>query len=1716
MKRKTNVLTKAGVLLVAVVMLFSALPAMAAEDGVDSITQQVFSTPRAVNYPPGSIIGAYDLEMGEGSFATGAFVDAWIGYGDMESDNGLGLTAGGTITMIIELTSVELAGFYGDAVTDLQFDAGSDLYGTALATPFDIWIETALPVNDQDIYTGGVTIEHSGVTNPAFVQQAVTLGTAWDIPASGSVFVGINYHHPAGEYPCGFDTDSNPQPNRAGILAYQADPAPGYLFMNDIGYPSAWCILVGVGPGGVTPGEDCIEDACDFAIWGFSPEFNAMSNYDDVLETYYWNSLPKTLTFSIANRGTIGISEVKILVDIYEKICGPTSEIFCDPKYDIQLFEVCPPYPYEFEGWMIYDDLDGDSWVLQGGPDNRWLTNNQAWRATAGEDRSFGDDADVYLGKNDNPAATGLTDDLITPGFDIAGAACAEFSFSHWAEGEYTTDDDGYIIPVDYGTIAYSLDGGVTWTNLSFADFLAYDTFDEWVDVTLKFINTCIDEDDEDYMHPYATVCEDCAPEEGDVLIEECFPDDAELMVKFMWHKDPCLQFEGWYIDNVCVYRTEDYHLELVYQGHIIMELDPCEGTVEWIDIDFPIDWDPKPDTWYELWAHGQVFSPIGCEIDLLNNWFKTQFKIIDIHDMACIGMELLNPEDGTGSPGDSVQVNVTVKNLGTFTESNVPVDLFVGDMVLDEIVNTDFETDPSGLFTAYYFIGGSGDVPFRWTAGDGSIDNIYTNDPAQARSKKPGFESLICAEEGTMPYLAEDTACYLEIPGVIDLDRNDNGVQDYGDPVGGTFNFYAKWSMECEEDTYYGGYYPGTLGSYAALGVSFPEGPAAGWVLFVDFGIGSDTTDYYENDWQYVEFDLFDIVNDATAYWEANYGWVYEDIPAFNIGWVVFADGIGIDFLPGEPDGGTGNPLNPVPWSGLMLDRVQMRIIEVDDGTLEKVASTTTGSLAPGAEETVQLTWSDAELCHHALVADVNADDDINPNNDKCFTTVRILDQEECFPGGSADLTTGSPCLWHVCTNRENGDDFFAWTGIVEEHWAHYVNNMDDAMVSPTVNVSGFTDEGVAVNFTHYYELASGDFGEVIAICGGEEITLMTVAGSSNGGFEYATAFIPEEDLTDFFKLKFRFVSDDEGVSEGWFIDDIYIVDVIDDGVSASLATPCIHGWIDIGTVPYSDLNQGYWCYDEMECIDDSYVLSSIQVTGIAATPSNPGSYEVRIGDTDTETGSIASYDVGSPGTMVFIQNLWGSYPQYDMVFDGLNIPVDPSNNYLCVAEYSTALLWGWMPSYGDDSYAYTINYGARAYDLAMYIEPGAAYDLTFGDVIEGALTWLDQPVEDFERGVLDPWICDPGIGGNYWKGSIDPDTLPNADDGWDYDECEPCVNGWYVIEGYPATGTAINNAQWFELDLTDEQLIYAKFEFYMDYDLDQETIYVEFSPDWEPGTDMNDATWTAYFIHTPGDNYGDNTGGWVHIDDLVGDDRFVLEEYLGSMVYVRFRLTTPGNGAGVGAGWAIDGLSLVVKRLEGPVFQDTEAPVTSIFFDGDTGMVTLVAVDYPLNKGLGVKATYYTLDGVQSTYTGPFNIGEGEHTVQYWSEDNAIPPNVEAKKSATYIVDTTEPTVEIKEPTPGIYFLGNKLLNFGSKAICIGKVPILAEADDGTGSGIARVLFDVNGDTGYDASAPYEYTFRGMNFGSLTIKATAVDNKGLLSAPDEIEVTCFSLGLL
>jgi len=190
-----------------------------------------------------------------------------------------------------------------------------------------------------------------------------------------------------------------------------------------------------------------------------------------------------------------------------------------------------------------------------------------------------------------------------------------------------------------------------------------------------------------------------------------------------------------------------------------------------------------------------------------------------------------------------------------------------------------------------------------------------------------------------------------------------------------------------------------------------------------------------------------------------------------------------------------------------------------------------------------------------------------------------------------------------------------------------------------------------------------------------------------------------------------------------------------------------------------------------------------------------------------------------------------------------------------------------------------------------------------------------------------------------------------------------------------------------------------------------------------------------------------------------------------------------------------------------------EQEPPITQIHYHTDTGIVSLYATDYPIDHCSGIYHIYYILDGETNIYSAPFFIGEGSHTIKYWSEDRA--GNVEQPRTASYCYDTTPPNIDIESPTKGVYFLGSKIIKFNRNAICIGGVPIVVNADDGNGTGIKNVYFNILDDSGYDNEAPYEYMFSDVHFGPLTIMVTAEDNKGLISEPVEITVIVYSLGL-
>ena len=204
--------------------------------------------------------------------------------------------------------------------------------------------------------------------------------------------------------------------------------------------------------------------------------------------------------------------------------------------------------------------------------------------------------------------------------------------------------------------------------------------------------------------------------------------------------------------------------------------------------------------------------------------------------------------------------------------------------------------------------------------------------------------------------------------------------------------------------------------------------------------------------------------------------------------------------------------------------------------------------------------------------------------------------------------------------------------------------------------------------------------------------------------------------------------------------------------------------------------------------------------------------------------------------------------------------------------------------------------------------------------------------------------------------------------------------------------------------------------------------------------------------------------------------------------------------------------------KTNSTPITYEPPTPVTSIYIDSD-GVVTLIAVDYPLNKNSGVKATYYQLNGGEvQIYDKPFQLPEGTTTITYWSEDNI--GQIEAKKTVTFTLDTTPPTVEIISPEPGkIYLFGSPLQSriLGATTICIGNIPIKVHACDGDGYGVnqVNVYFD-NGDTGFATEPPYEYTFWDMHFGELTVSVNAIDNVQLVSDFVEMTIVVYSIGLL
>jgi hypothetical protein len=372
-------------------------------------------------------------------------------------------------------------------------------------------------------------------------------------------------------------------------------------------------------------------------------------------------------------------------------------------------------------------------------------------------------------------------------------------------------------------------------------------------------------------------------------------------------------------------------------------------------------------------------------------------------------------------------------------------------------------------------------------------------------------------------------------------------------------------------------------------------------------------------------------------------------------------------------------------------------------------------------------------------------------------------------------------------------------------------------------------------------------------------------------------------------------------------------------------------------------------------------------------------------------------------------------------------------------------------------------------------------------------SVSMVDFMVDNFEGDYVCTWTTEKTVAGDYWEFTSD------TPDGASLPPCDTDGKVWFVHD-YPGDGLGLNDALDVTIDLTNPELTYADVSFVHFFTIEDGcSVNIEIAGD--------DMVFDSYYSYTAVGS--ETTGAWV-------PEVISLADYLGQTVTLRFRYTTPGEGFVTYAdfGWAVDCFELIYKEQ---VYVDELPPVTVACFDEATGTVTLFAQDQAGPVVSGVCNTYYKLNGGAQTEYFPGDIitlAEGSNTLEFWSVDCA--GNPESHHTETYVVDNTDPTVTITAPEDGaLYLMGNKLMDriLGSGTLCIGKITIAATATDS--GGINLVTFEIDGDSGYDGEAPYEYTYKQMKFGAVTCTVTAFDMKGN-TAEDTIDFTIYSLGLL
>lgn len=771
-----------------------------------------------------------------------------------------------------------------------------------------------------------------------------------------------------------------------------------------------------------------------------------------------YNTFPKTINVNISNLGATNLTDVDFHLQIYQEIEIETEEYVC------WYMESCILRTWE----TLSADGDMAGWYWT---ETRSNSPTHSWASKP-------DYVDTYEGASEDYLY--LQEPYTIPDeVDGNTVTTAILTFYHWAEGEF----DGSF-PVDYGKV-FIENATYTYPTLYDTGGYYYDTDGEWVKVEI---------DISDFI-------------------------GQDINIWFGWFADDYVNYEGWYIDDVCIELAYTSLQPLVFQGYKYTDLAANETKT----IQFPIDFEPENDTYFiQVYSDYEDCIPDNHE---LGNGYADEINWTvtfgDICDAAALDVEVDDEFILNHSPlyetWINIPINVTVENTGTLTE-DVPVKISAKHIIHETYFKDDVEGGvPEETYTTGDF-GAAGEVLWH-------IDDFDFYSPYNAWSF---FDSTYHYGAGYDNYW------------IIETDAIDWGAVE--DDHNFDIEFNMKYNLNPLDNVYVAvaaGNYIITLsstGSTADLG--WPS--SAGWARYgiMDWLDEAGYTNAYPGDQETLgQFGRY--ICDA-------FGFTYPD-DFRGYGLIVFGEDYGID-THGKTDDA---------YAGVIVDDIEAYTVYAG----EEVWSTTytVEGMEPGDVETFEVIWNTTEYCDYLIEAEIILDCDEDPSNNVANDQTRIVDilYEDFEEWTQEDNTYGEPGDWEIVALCSLCPDNHFW----------WINGSDQDDLLIIDEVFNFSDVIMAyLNFSTVYRIEEDwdyVYVEVSNDSGVHWYTLTEYTGNNTDWPDWTSMAIPLVPgvttitspytgladftmpvtyFTDQMHFRFRFVSDSLISWKGIYIDDVNI----------------------------------------------------------------------------------------------------------------------------------------------------------------------------------------------------------------------------------------------------------------------------------------------------------------------------------------------------------------------------------------------------------------------------------------------------------------------------------------------------------------------------------------------------------------------------------------------